>query len=485
MHNRPVTDLKGAGPRLAEKLVRLGIHTCEDLLFHLPLRYQDRTRVTPVGGLRPEQTAVIEGRVMAADVVYGRRRSLLVRVGDGTGMIALRFFHFSAGQKASLEPGRAVRAFGETRPGASGLELYHPEYESTSGELAPLEKRLTPVYPATEGVSQPLLRRLVDQALMILEQDPPQDFLAPSRTGETPLPSLQQALMTLHAPSPDEDVETLLAGTHPAIQRLVMEELVAHQLGLLEKRASQRRHEAPVLRGTRLARQLLDSLPFTLTGAQQRVIDEIRQDLTAGEPMLRLLQGDVGSGKTLVAAAAALNAIESGYQVALMAPTEVLAEQHLHNFRAWLEPLGLTVVWLAGSLSRRARADAREAIAEGRAALVVGTHALFQESVQFRQLGLTLIDEQHRFGVHQRLALREKGRRDQQVAHQLVMTATPIPRTLAMSAYGDLDTSVIDELPRAENPLKPWLCPTTAGTKWSSACAAPAWMVRGSTGSAP
>ena len=454
MNNRPVTDLKGAGPRLAEKLERLGVHTCEDLLFHLPLRYQDRTRVTPIGGLRPEQTAVIEGKIMAADVVYGRRRSLLVRVGDGTGMISLRFFHFSAGQKASLEPGRAVRAFGETRPGASGLELYHPEYESAAGELAPLEKRLTPVYPATEGVSQPLLRRLVDQTRQAMERDPPRDLMPPSLTGESGLPTLQQALTTLHAPSPDADVEALLAGTHPAIQRLVIEELVAHQLGLLEKRAGQRCYEAPVLDGARLMQQLLDNLPFELTGAQQRVIDEIRTDLGAGEPMLRLVQGDVGSGKTLVAAAAALICIESGYQVALMAPTEVLAEQHLQNFRAWLEPLGLTVVWLAGSLTRKARHEALEAIAEGRAALVVGTHALFQDSVTFRQLGLTLIDEQHRFGVHQRLALRDKGRRDQQVAHQLVMTATPIPRTLAMSAYGDLDTSVIDELPPGRKPIE-------------------------------
>ena len=448
-----ITRLKGVGPRAAERLAKLGLHTLEDVLFHLPFRYEDRTRITPIGALRPEQGVVIEGEVLAADVVFGKRRSLLCKVADGTGMVVLRFYHFSAAQKNSLEKGRAIRVYGEPRPGAAGLEFYHPEYQ-TGADLPPLEKALTPVYPTTDGVSQKLLRNLAGQALQWLRSHEPEELIPRELLDQSGLPGLAEALTKLHHPQPDDPVDLLLDGNHPAVKRLVMEEMVAHQLGMLAKRAGQKALSAPRLEGDRLAARLLESLPFRLTGAQQRVIGEIRADLRRDHPMLRLIQGDVGSGKTLVAAAAALVAMEAGYQVALMAPTELLAEQHLSNFRHWLAPLGIPVHWLAGSVGAKARRETLAALADGSAALVVGTHALFQDAVAFQRLGLIIIDEQHRFGVQQRLALREKGRFDNRVPHQLTLTATPIPRTLAMSVYGDLDTSVIDEMPPGRKPIQ-------------------------------
>ncbi|MBL7251994.1 ATP-dependent DNA helicase RecG [Alloalcanivorax marinus] len=448
-----ITRFKGVGPRAAERLAKLGLHTLEDVLFHLPFRYEDRTRITPIGALRPEQGVVIEGEVMAADVVFGKRRSLLCKVADGTGMVVLRFYHFSAAQKNYLEKGRAIRVYGEPRPGAAGLEFYHPEYQ-TGPDLPPLEKALTPVYPTTDGVSQKLLRNLAGQALQWLRGHEPEELIPRELLDQSGLPGLAEALTKLHHPQPDDPVDLLLDGNHPAVKRLVMEEMVAHQLGMLAKRAGQKALAAPPLEGERLTAQLLESLPFPLTGAQQRVIGEIRADLRRDHPMLRLIQGDVGSGKTLVAAAAALVAMEAGYQVALMAPTELLAEQHLNNFRHWLAPLGIDVHWLAGSVGAKARRETLAALADGSAPLVVGTHALFQDAVAFQRLGLIIIDEQHRFGVQQRLALREKGRFDNQVPHQLTLTATPIPRTLAMSVYGDLDTSVIDEMPPGRKPIQ-------------------------------
>ncbi|MBF5055772.1 ATP-dependent DNA helicase RecG [Alcanivorax sp. 521-1] len=448
-----ITRFKGVGPRAAERLSKLGLHTLEDVLFHLPFRYEDRTRITPIGALRPEQGVVIEGEVLAADVVFGKRRSLLCKVADGTGMVVLRFYHFSAAQKNYLEKGRAIRVYGEPRPGAAGLEFYHPEYQ-TGPDLPPLEKALTPVYPTTDGVSQKLLRNLAGQALQWLRGHEPEELIPRELLDQSGLPRLAEALTKLHHPQPDDPVDLLLDGNHPAVKRLVMEEMVAHQLGMLAKRAGQKALSAPRLEGERLTARLLESLPFRLTGAQQRVIGEIRADLCRDHPMLRLIQGDVGSGKTLVAAAAALVAMETGYQVALMAPTELLAEQHLNNFRHWLAPLGIDVHWLAGSVGAKARRETLAALADGSAALVVGTHALFQDAVAFQRLGLIIIDEQHRFGVQQRLALREKGRFDNQVPHQLTLTATPIPRTLAMSVYGDLDTSVIDEMPPGRKPIQ-------------------------------
>lgn len=455
-----LSRLKGVGPRAAEKLKRLGLSTVEDVLFHLPFRYEDRTRITPIGALRPEQGVVIEGEVLAADVVFGKRRSLLCKVADGTGLVALRFYHFSAAQKNNLEKGRPIRVYGEPRPGAAGLEFYHPEYQ-LGPELPPLERALTPVYPTTEGVSQRQLRNLAGQALDILRQHTPEELIPSDLLDQRHLPSLANALEMLHHPGPDDPVDLLLDGNHPAVKRLVMEEMVAHQLGMLSKRAGQKTLAAPVLDGDRLLRKLLRSLPFELTGAQSRVIGEIGADLRRDHPMLRLLQGDVGSGKTLVAAAAALTAIESGYQVALMAPTELLAEQHRANFEHWLAPLGIPVHWLAGSLGQKARRENLAALADGSAAMVVGTHALFQDAVAFQRLGLIIIDEQHRFGVQQRLALREKGRFGNQVPHQLTLTATPIPRTLAMSVYGDLDTSVIDEMPPGRKPIQTLVLPAS------------------------
>ena len=443
----PVTRLKGAGPKVAERLEKLGLHSVEDLLFHLPFRYEDRTCIVPIGSLRPEQSAVVEGEVLLADITFGKRRSLLCKISDGTGTLSLRFYHFSAAQKNNLERGAKIRVFGEARVGASGLEFYHPEYQVAWSALPPLEKALTPVYPTTDGVSQLLLRKMMREALQLLHQQPPRDLLPETLLKQQQLPPLQQALQKLHSPLPDDPVDLLLAGEHPTVRRLVIEEMVAHQLGMLHRRAGQRAYEAPVFTTNHLRDQLLNALPFQLTRAQQRVITEIDADLLIPQPMLRLVQGDVGSGKTLVAACAALSAISSGYQVALMAPTEILAEQHFRNFERWLTPLNLRVAWLAGSLGVKARREANAQIHDGDAHVVIGTHALFQEAVQFHRLGLTIIDEQHRFGVHQRLALREKGRIDNQVPHQLVLTATPIPRTLAMSLYGDLDTSVIDELP--------------------------------------
>ncbi|ASK35931.1 ATP-dependent DNA helicase RecG [Alcanivorax sp. N3-2A] len=455
-----ITRLKGVGPRAAERLARLGLITLEDVLFHLPFRYEDRTRITPIGALRPEQGVVIEGEVMAADVVFGKRRSLLCKVADGTGLVALRFYHFSAAQKNSLEKGRAIRVYGEPRPGAAGLEFYHPEYQ-TGPDLPPLERALTPVYPTTEGVSQKLLRNLAGQALHWLQGHPPEELIPPALLDQSGLPGLAAALTKLHHPQPDDPVDLLLDGQHPAVKRLVMEEMVAHQLGMLTKRAGQKALAAPPLRGDTLPRRLLENLPFTLTGAQQRVIGEIRADLARRHPALRLIQGDVGSGKTLVAACAALIAIEAGHQVALMAPTELLAEQHLANFRHWLASLGIDVHWLAGGMGAKARRDTLAALADGHGAMVVGTHALFQEAVRFQRLGLIVIDEQHRFGVQQRLALREKGRFGNQVPHQLTLTATPIPRTLAMSVYGDLDTSAIDEMPPGRKPIQTLALPVS------------------------
>jgi len=461
----PLNRLKGVGPAAAEKLAKLGLHNLEDLLFHLPFRYEDRTRISPIGSLRPETGVVIEGQVMAADVIFGRRRSLLCKVADGTGMVTLRFYHFTAAQKNNLERGRTIRVYGEPRPGSAGLEFYHPEYQldyADSG-LPPLEKALTPVYPTTDGVSQKTLRNLTSQALHYLQAHPPQELIPSQLLDQSGLPSLTDALSKLHKPNPDDPVNLLLEGKHPAVKRLVMEEMVAHQLGMLQKRAGQKAFHAPRLAGQTLFAKLLASLPFALTGAQQRVIGELMSDMAQPHPMLRLVQGDVGSGKTLVAAAAALAAMESGYQVALMAPTELLAEQHRDNFRHWLAPLGIEVHWLAGSLGVKARRETNAALADGSARIVVGTHALFQEAVQFHRLGLTIIDEQHRFGVQQRLALREKGRFDtangSQVPHQLVLTATPIPRTLAMSVYGDLDTSVIDEMPPGRKPIDTLVLP--------------------------
>lgn len=450
----PVTALKGVGEAMAEKLARVGLETVQDVLFHLPLRYQDRTRVIPIGSLRPGQDAVIEGVVRGADVMMGKRRSLLVRLGDDTGVVSLRFYHFSNAQKETLKRGTPVRCYGEARPGASGLEIYHPEYRALTGdEPVPVEQTLTPIYPLTEGLTQQRLRQLCLQSLAMLGPNSLPDWLPQELAREYRLGPLGDAIRYLHQPPADADVEELALGHHWAQERLIFEELLTHQLSQQRLRESLRAQQAPPLPPPRaLPARYLANLGFRPTGAQQRVGSEIAYDLSQNAPMLRLVQGDVGAGKTVVAALAALQAIEAGYQVALMAPTEILAEQHYINFQRWFEPLGIEVAWLAGKLKGKTRQAALERIAAG-APMVVGTHALFQPEVRFHRLALAIIDEQHRFGVQQRLALRQKGVDGRLCPHQLIMTATPIPRTLAMSAYADLDTSVLDELPPGRTPV--------------------------------
>ena len=456
LSERPVNCLKGVGPRLVERLAALHISSVQDLLFHLPLRYQDRTRIASIGQIRLGQDVMLEAEIVGSDVEFGRRRSLVCRIKDDTGLISLRFFHFSAAQKNMLATGNRIRCYGEVRAGKRGPELYHPEYQVLkAGETIPVADRLTPIYPATEGLQQVRLRALIDQALAMLNESEalidwvPADILAVFKS-----PSPPAALQYLHHPPTSAPVAALLEGTHPAQQRLAFEELLSHRLCLRRLRQQSSHQLAPNLTSKPVLReQFTKRLPFRLTHAQQRVSDEINADLCQTEPMLRLLQGDVGSGKTVVAALAALQAVDSGYQAAIMAPTEILAEQHYANFSAWLAPLGIQVGWLSGKVKGRQRQQVLQQLADGSARVIVGTHALFQDEVRFQRLGLVIIDEQHRFGVHQRLALREKGNDGQTLPHQLVMTATPIPRTLAMSAYADLECSIIDELPPGRTPV--------------------------------
>ena len=437
---------------MGEKLAALGIEQVVDVLFHLPLRYQDRTRITPIGALAAGTDVVIEGEVRGADITFGRRRSLVCRLQDGTGTITLRFFHFSAAQKQAMSTGARLRCFGEPRRGASGLEIYHPEYRVIdSDDTTPVEDRLTPIYPTTSGLSQATWRKLTQQALTFLAQAQLPDLLPVKTTVGM---DLAQALDYLHSPPPDAPQEVIREGRHPAQLRLALEELVAHHLSLDKLRREHRSVGSPVLNSAPAAlHPFMTALGFQLTQAQQRVIAEIRDDLARPEPMLRLVQGDVGSGKTVVAACAAKIAIDNGYQVAIMAPTEILAEQHWRNFKLWFEPLNTRMEWLTGRVKGKARQQALAAIESADVDLVIGTHALFQDDVSFAKLGLVIVDEQHRFGVHQRLRLTDKARAGER-AHQLVMTATPIPRTLSMVAYADLDCSVIDELPPGRTPVK-------------------------------
>ncbi len=456
-HAVPVSTLKGVGPSLAAKLEHLGITTLQDLLFHLPLRYQDRTRVVPIGSLRPGDEAVIEGEVELSEIKFGRRRMLLTRIADGSGSLTLRFFHFSNAQKETLSRGTRLRCYGEVRRGNLTLEMIHPEFRRLGDSvLETVEEYLTPVYPATEGLQQQGLRRLVTQAVDRLESGTVtlREWLPPELLPEA-MPSLRKAVLLLHRPPPEIPLSALMDGEHPAQQRLAFEELLAHQLSLRMLREEMTRHPAhPLTGGNNLQQRFLEALPFALTGAQQRVYQEIAHDLQQDVPMQRLVQGDVGSGKTVVAALSALQAVQSGYQAAVMAPTELLAEQHYRNFRHWFEPLGIELAWLSGRLRTKARREVLSAIDNGNTRVAIGTHALFQQEVNFNHLGLVIIDEQHRFGVHQRLALREKGVQDGIHPHQLIMTATPIPRTLAMTAYADLDLSVIDELPPGRTPVE-------------------------------
>jgi len=451
----PLTDLRGVGPALAKKLEKLNLYRVDDLLFLLPLRYEDRTQLVKIGALEAGARCLVSGEVLLAETIFRGRRNLLVRVSDGSGQLTLRFFHFSRQQQAQFQAGVHVTCFGEVRRGQSGFEMIHPEYRVLrEGQDTVTTDSLTAIYPATEGVQQGRLRSLTDQALQQMCAAPPDELLPAAITKKLGMPSLADAISYLHRPPPEADTQQLLNGTHPCQQRLAFEELLAHYLSLRNLRVLAAAEDAIALTdGNEDVSGFINDLPFELTHAQDRVVDDILSDLAEPHPMMRLIQGDVGSGKTVVAAIACVKAIACGVQAAIMAPTEILAEQHWRSFSDWFRPLGIEVAWLSGSQRAAARRESLEAIGGGSAKLVVGTHALFQEGVDFHRLGLVVIDEQHRFGVHQRMALRDKGVSTDGHPHQLVMTATPIPRTLAMAAYADLDTSIIDELPPGRQPV--------------------------------
>lgn len=450
----PLTSLSGVGVAIAEKLSRIGIQNVQDLLFHLPMRYEDRTRITPISDVRPESFATIEGYVQHTEVQFGRRPILSVTLSDGTSKIMLKFFNFNAGMKNSLATGVRVKAFGEIKRGRYMAEIHHPEYQIIrNNQPLALAETLTPIYSTTEGLKQASLRKMTEQALAVLQNVQVAELL-PEQYNPHQY-SLKDALALLHRPPPSVSAEVLEKGEHPAQKRLIFEELLAHNLAMQQLRLGVKQQYAePLSYNTDLKQRFLESLPFQPTNAQKRVTEDIERDLAQPSPMMRLVQGDVGSGKTLVAALAALTAIDNGKQVALMAPTEILAEQHANNFANWLRPFGIEVGWLAGKAKGKARNAQLEAIKNGDVQMIIGTHALFQESVEFHDLALIIIDEQHRFGVHQRLTLREKGAKADYYPHQLIMTATPIPRTLAMTVYADLDTSIIDELPPGRTPIK-------------------------------
>ncbi|UOB52741.1 ATP-dependent DNA helicase RecG [Acinetobacter junii] len=445
-----VQQLQGVGAAAASLLEKLHIFSTDDLLFHLPRDYEDRSTIIPMNQLVVGRSYLLEGEVKSIDFPPGKKKSFAALLQDDFGKVTLRFYHIYKGLTDRIKPGARLRIFGEVRVGARGLELYHPEIQVIQQHTALPKTQLTAIYPSTEGLTQPKLREYVRQALEHHSDALPELLPAKYSNGY----ELKEALHYIHEPPIDANMVQLNQGSHPAQQRLIFEELVAHQISLLTRRAYIRQIAAPRFSSSKvLAKSLLDALPFQMTNAQKRVSKEILHDLKQDQPMLRLVQGDVGAGKTLVAAVAACHALEAEWQVALMAPTEILAEQHYLNFKRWFEPLGIKVAWLSGKQKGKARTLAEQEIKEGLSQLVVGTHALFQDNVEFSKLGLVIIDEQHRFGVDQRLALRNKGV-DQFTPHQLVMTATPIPRTLAMSAYGDLDTSIIDELPPGRTPIQ-------------------------------
>ena len=474
LNQYPITELKGVGPKMAERLLKLGIKNVQDMLFHLPLRYEDRTRIYSINELSLHSHVSIEATIETSQITFGKRRMLVVQVNDNTGRLTLRFFNFSAAQKNALSAGKIIRCFGEVRRGRVGFEMSHPEYSlSDTPSEQPTVSTLTPVYPTTDGLKQLSIRALSEQAVELLNKYSVEELL-PVQWQPSQL-ALADALLLLHRPPSDIDVNELEQGTHPAQQRLVFEELLAQNLSLLKVREQGQQVKAVSLSSTnKLEPQFLSQLPFAPTSAQNRVVSEIKADLASPYPMMRLVQGDVGSGKTLVAALSALTAIAQGFQVALMAPTEILAEQHGISFTSWFKQLGIDVAWLGGKTKGKERKATLEKIASGESQMIVGTHALFQDEVKFNNLVLIIIDEQHRFGVHQRLTLREKGQFNGCYPHQLVMTATPIPRTLAMTAYADLEVSIIDELPPGRTPITTVALPDTRRddiiTRVKSAC---------------
>ena len=455
--------LRGIGPKVVERLAAQDIRELSDLWFFLPRGYEDRTQLTSAAGLRDGIPAQVLLTIQSAERVFRGRQQLLVEAADEHGdRITLRFFHFNEAQRRSFREGARVLVYGAPRVRLLGRDFVHPAYRLLGDhEQVVLGDRLLPVYPELEGAGPGTVRGWVEQALKKLPTGEELELLPAHISRALQLPTLREALLFVHHPPVGTDVHSIKDGLHPAQQRLAFEELLAHHLSLRRQRLSQQSKKAPILNDSRLAEQLLQQLPYQLTSAQQRVLGEISNDLSGDTPMLRLLQGDVGSGKTIVAALSALFAVAKGRQVAVMAPTELLAEQHLRNFSQWLEPMGIKVEWLAGKITGRKREQALQRIANGEAQVVVGTHALMQEGVEFANLALVIVDEQHRFGVHQRLALRDKGSTDQYTAHQLVMTATPIPRTLAMTAYADLDVSSIDELPPGRTPVRTVVLPDT------------------------
>jgi ATP-dependent DNA helicase RecG len=455
-NNSPPFKLRGVGPQTASHLARLDIHSVRDLLLHLPVRYQDRTKIQPMRLLRAGQEAVVEGVVRSVERPLRGRTKVFIELCDDSGFIMLRFFHVLSFQKQAMYPGTRLRCYGDVRFGPKGFEMTHPEFKIIDDEHAHVvDPHLTPIYPATDGLSQHMLRKLTGNALAVMrEQDGFKELLPEEVMRSVSLPSLQASIAFVHRPPREIPIPLLMENQTPQQQRLVFEELLAHRLSLLRIKEAFQSHRAESLPPHAEWREkFLSTLSFQLTNAQRRVVDEISVDLSRDKPMLRLVQGDVGSGKTVVAALAMLQAMANGYQTVMMAPTELLAEQHYRNFKKWLEPLGLQVVCLTGSIKGKARVAALDIIKSGAAHIVLGTHALFQDGVEFSKLALVIIDEQHRFGVQQRALLRDKGAQDDVHPHQLIMTATPIPRTLSMSFYADIDMSVIDELPPGRTPI--------------------------------
>lgn len=449
----PAFGLKGVGKQIAKHLARLEIFSPEGLLFHLPSRYQDRTHIEAMRSLKRDKEAVVEGIITRVTAPARGRTKLLCELRDETGAIQLRFFHVLSFQLDVLKVGNRLRCYSDVRMGPQGFEMTHPEFQLiVEGKQLPIDEHLTPIYPATEGLSQYMLRKLTLNALQWMETgNALGELLPPDLLSRLSFPTLKQALRFVHRPPQATSMQRLLENKTAAQQRLVFEELLAHRMSLLRVKKSFQSQASVVLPARKtLQDSFLANLPFKLTAAQEKVASEVENDLTRAYPMLRLVQGDVGSGKTVIAALAMMQAIENGYQAAMMAPTELLAEQHYRVFKRWFEPLGVKVVFLSGNVKARARTEALRAIENGEAQIVLGTHALFQDGVNFASLALVIVDEQHRFGVHQRAMFREKGMSREFFPHQLVMTATPIPRTLAMSFYADLDCSVIDELPQVE-----------------------------------
>ncbi len=448
----PIISISGLGKKTSDRLNQLGIHTLEHLVFHLPSRYQDKTTITPLSKVSVSDEVLIECSIDRIEVAPSRQRQLLCYLSDNQNQrILLRFFHFNQYQKQALIRGETLQCFGEIKIGRQGLEMHHPEYRIVSQNQTPLlESTLTPIYPLCSGISQNKMKQWINQSLEVLKTSLLDDYF--EKITYNALPSLKASLFLLHHPNKNENLTQIETFKHISQQRLIIEELATHQLSLLKtKRARKRRTTNQFAIKNNLSNNLLNSLEFNLTAAQSRCIKEIHEDLSNTEPMLRLLQGDVGSGKTIVAIFALIQAVENNFQTAVMAPTEILARQHLQNFTDYLKPLNIQIAYLSGSQNTQERREQLELIETGKAKVIIGTHALFQENVNFENLSLVIIDEQHKFGVHQRLSLTQKAKK---TPHQLVMTATPIPRSLTMSAYADLDTSVIDELPPGRQPVE-------------------------------